>query len=80
MPIPPAFEVRLAAYGITAEVQAARRDVWTIVEPTFPAVVDDYLETSLKFAPAIADHVVRPRDAALQIPIHQRDWPRPAEA
>jgi methyl-accepting chemotaxis protein len=63
MPIPPAFEVRLAAYGITPEVLAARRDVWTIVEPTVSAVVGDYLDDSLKFAPAIADMLARNRDA-----------------
>ncbi|MGD0333370.1 MAG: hypothetical protein ABSA90_08945 [Xanthobacteraceae bacterium] len=61
MPVPPAFEVRLVAYGITPDVLAARREVWTIVEPTLATTVSEYVETSIKFAPAIADLVRRNR-------------------
>jgi hypothetical protein len=61
MPIPTAFEVRLAAYGITPDVLAARREVWAIVAPGFAAVVNDYLDASVKFAPAVADLTNRHR-------------------
>ena len=61
MSVPPAFEVRLVAYGITPDVLAARREVWTIVEPSMAATVSEYVETSIKFAPAIADLVRRNR-------------------
>ena len=67
MPIPPAFEVRLMAYGITADVIAARREVWRIVEPTFPAVVEDFLKVSHNTAPAIAEHMRRNRDAFFEV-------------
>ena len=63
MPIPPAYEVRLAAYGITADVLAARREVWAIVAPTFPAVVSDFLKVGENMAPTIAEHMKRNRDA-----------------
>ena len=67
MPIPPAFEVRLMAYGITADVIAARREVWRIVAPTFPAVVEDFLKVSHNTAPAIAEHMRRNRDAFFEV-------------
>ena len=67
MPIPPAFEVRLAAYGITADVLAARREVWAIVAPTFPAVVNDLLKVGENTAPAIAEHMKRNHDAFLEV-------------
>lgn len=90
MLVPPAFEVRLAAYGITPDVLAARREVWTIVEPTMLATVSEYLETSIKFAPAIADHVRRNLDvffeaitsytAKLFLKPFDEDWVADAEA
>ena len=90
MPVPPAFEVRLLAYGITPDVLAARREVWTIVEPTIAATVSEYLETSIKFAPAIADHVRRNLDvffevitsytAKLFLKPFDEDWVADAEA
>ena len=63
MPLPPAYEVRLLAYGITADVLAARREVWAIVEPTFAAIVNDFLQVSHGTAPAIAAELMRNRDA-----------------
>jgi methyl-accepting chemotaxis protein len=90
MPVPPAFEVRLAAYGITPDVLEARREVWAIVEPTIAATVSEYLETSIKFAPAIADHVRRNFDvffetinsytAKLFLKPFDEDWVADAEA
>jgi hypothetical protein len=90
MPVPPAFEVRLAAFGITPNVLEARREVWTIVEPTMAATVSEYLETSIKFAPAIADHVRRNLDvffeaitsytAKLFLKPFDEDWVADAEA
>ena len=90
MLVPPAFEVRLVAYGITPDVLAARREVWTIVEPTMAATVSEYLETSIKFAPAIADHVRRNLDvffeaitsytAKLFLKPFDEDWVADAEA
>jgi methyl-accepting chemotaxis protein len=90
MPVPPAFEVRLVAYGITLDVLEARREVWTIVEPSMAATVSEYLETSIKFAPAIADHVRRNLDvffdvissytAKLFLKPFDEDWVADAEA
>jgi methyl-accepting chemotaxis protein len=67
MPIPPAYEVRLMAYGITADIVAAQREVWAIVEPTFPAVVSEFLQVSHNTAPAIAEHMKRNRDAFFEV-------------
>ncbi len=90
MPVPPAFEVRLLAYGITPDVLAARREVWTIVEPTLATTVSEYVETSIKFAPAIADLVRRNRvlffdvitsyTAKLFLKPFDEDWVADAEA
>jgi methyl-accepting chemotaxis protein len=41
--------------------------VWTIVEPTVAAIVSEYLETSIKFAPAIADLVRRNLDSFFEV-------------
>jgi hypothetical protein len=67
MPIPPAYEFRLMGYGITADIVAARREVWAIVEPTFPAVVSEFLQVSHNTAPAIAEHMKRSRDAFFEV-------------
>ena len=67
MPIPPAYEVRLTAYGITADIVAGRREVWAIVAPTFPAVVNEFLQVSHTTAPAIAEHMKRNRDAFFEV-------------
>jgi methyl-accepting chemotaxis protein len=55
------------AYGITADVLAARREVWTIVEPTFTAIVNDFLQVSHGTAPAIAAELMRNRDAFFDV-------------
>jgi len=67
MPIPPAFEVRLRAYGITPDVLAARREVWAIVGPSFPALVGEFLELSHIAAPAVAEQMKRNREAFFEI-------------
>jgi methyl-accepting chemotaxis protein len=67
MPIPPAFEVRLAAYDITPDVVAVRGEVWAIVGPSFPALVRDFLELSHITAPAVAEQMRRNREAFFEI-------------
>lgn len=90
MSVPPAFQVRLVAYGISPDVLAARREVWTIVAPTIAATASEYVETSINFAPAIADLVRRNRDLFSEVIISyttklflkpfDEDWVADAEA
>ena len=56
MPIPPAFEVRLAAYGLTAALDADRREIWTLLDPEFDAVMRDHIARVIEYAPAYADN------------------------
>jgi methyl-accepting chemotaxis protein len=63
MAVPPAFEVRLVAYGIDQGVMAARGEVWAIVEPHLDAIVNALLDRSTKIAPNIADELTRNRAA-----------------
>lgn len=56
MPIPPAFEVRLAAYGITPAIDADRRLIWTILDPQFDAVMQDHIARVIEYAPAYSDN------------------------
>src|SRR5438067_11763335 len=67
MAIPPAFEVRLAAYDITPDVLDARREIWAIVGPSLDAIVADYLNRSRNVAPALADHMARNRKAFFDV-------------
>jgi len=57
MPIPPAFEVRLAAYGIDRDIDVARRTVWTLLEPRIDGIIKEHLDRSIVYAPALADNV-----------------------
>jgi methyl-accepting chemotaxis protein len=56
MPIPPAFEVRLAAYGITRAIDADRRLIWAILDPQFDAVMRDHIARVIEYAPAYSDN------------------------
>ena len=56
MPIPPAFEVRLAAYGLLPAVDADRREIWALLDPEFDAVMRDHIARVIEFAPAYADN------------------------
>jgi len=63
MALPPAFEVRLVAYGIDAAVMKARGEVWTVVAPHIDRIIGELLDRSTKIAPNIADALRRDRDA-----------------
>jgi methyl-accepting chemotaxis protein len=63
MAVPPAFEVRLVAYGIDAGVMTARHEVWTIVEPHLDVIIGALLDRSIKIAPNIADVLTQNRGA-----------------
>ena len=63
MAVPPAFEVRLAAYGIDSGVMAARAEVWAIVEPHLDALIGELLDRSIKIAPNIAGVLTQNRGA-----------------
>jgi methyl-accepting chemotaxis protein len=54
MSIPPPFEVRLAAYGITPAIDADRREIWALLDLEFDAVMADHIERVIKYAPNYA--------------------------
>jgi methyl-accepting chemotaxis protein len=56
VPLPPAFEVRLAAYGITPAIDEDRREIWALLDPEFDAVMKDHVARVIEYAPAYADN------------------------
>ena len=65
MSVPAAFEVRLAAYGITPELDADRRRIWALLEPKFDAFMQDHIERVIKYAPNYAENHNKHRGAFL---------------
>lgn len=56
MHLPPAFEVRLAAYGLTPALDADRREIWALLDPEFDAVMQDHIARVIEYAPTYADN------------------------
>jgi len=65
--IPAAFEVRLAAYGITPAIDRDRREIWTLLDPEFDATMNDHIDRVIIYAPMYADNFKRHRAAFLNI-------------
>jgi methyl-accepting chemotaxis protein len=59
VPLPTAYQVRLAFYGIDATLDGPRRDVWALLEPEFDRILDDYLELARVNAPLYAGVIVQ---------------------
>jgi len=55
MPIPPAFDVRLAAYGIDSSIEPDRRAVWRILEPHLEDTIERHLKRAMGYAPTLAE-------------------------
>ena len=66
MPIPPAFEVRLTIYGVTSAMDRDRREIWTLLDPDFDAIMSDHVARVIECAPAYADNFRKHRAAFLQ--------------
>lgn len=66
MPIPPAFEVRLAAYGITPALDEDRRRIWALLDPKFDAAMRDHIARVIEYAPAYADNFRKHQAAFLE--------------
>jgi methyl-accepting chemotaxis protein len=64
--LPPAFEVRLTAYGIDAGIMQARREVWVIVERHLDRIINDLLDRSTQIAPTIAGVLTDNREVLFQ--------------
>ncbi len=67
MPIPPAFEVRLAAYGITPAIDADRRRIWALLDSEFDAVMKDHIARVIEYAPAYADNFRKHKATFLEV-------------
>lgn len=52
MSLPPAFEVRLAAYGITPAIDRDRREIWGLLDPEFDAIMGAHVARVINYAPA----------------------------
>jgi methyl-accepting chemotaxis protein len=65
VPIPPAFEVRLAIYGVTAAMDADRREIWGLIDPEFDAMMRRHIARVIECAPAYADNFRKHHDAFL---------------
>jgi len=51
MNLPAAFEVRLAAYGITPAIDRDRREIWTLLDSEFDAIMRAHVARVIKYAP-----------------------------
>jgi methyl-accepting chemotaxis protein len=56
VPIPPAYEVRLAVYGITSAIDADRREIWALLDPEFDAVMQDHIARVIADVPFYAEN------------------------
>ncbi len=63
MPVPPAFEVRLASYGIDADVLQTRGELWELIEPHLDGIINEVLELWPTIATALADRLRQNRAA-----------------
>jgi methyl-accepting chemotaxis protein len=61
MAIEPAFQVRLGIYRITADVDAARAEIWQLLEPELPGILDRHHDNAIKCAPAYKEIISRNR-------------------
>jgi methyl-accepting chemotaxis protein len=66
MAIPAAFEVRLAAYAITPEIDADRRLIWQLLDPEFDAVMRNHIAQVIAYAPAYTEKFTKHRAAFLE--------------
>jgi len=66
MPIEPAFQVRLGIYRITADVDAARAEIWQFLEPELPGILDRHHDNAIKSAPAYKEIISRGRAVLLE--------------
>jgi methyl-accepting chemotaxis protein len=89
VPLPAAYQVRLAFYGIDARLDDARREVWALLEPDFDRIMDAYLERAKANAPLyaalIAQHAAEIKDivksytAKLFLAPFDEEWVRGSE-
>jgi len=66
VPIPPAFEVRLAIYGVTSAMDRDRREIWALLDPDFDATMRNHVARVIECAPAYADNFRKHQAAFLQ--------------
>jgi methyl-accepting chemotaxis protein len=55
MSLPPAYQVRLAAYDLTDNRDALRREAWALLGPNIERIATEYLDAAAAYAPATAD-------------------------
>ena len=66
MTIPAAFEVRLAAYGLTDPMDRDRCEIWTLLDPEFDRVMEDHIARVIEYAPTYADNFRKNRSSFLK--------------
>jgi methyl-accepting chemotaxis protein len=66
MAIEPAFQVRLGIYRITPDVDAARAEIWQLLEPELQNILDRHHDNAIKCAPAYKEIISRGRAILLE--------------
>jgi methyl-accepting chemotaxis protein len=64
--LPPAFEVRLAIYGISPAMDGDRREIWALLDPQFDEIMKEHIARVIECAPAYADNFRKHRTAFLE--------------
>jgi hypothetical protein len=54
MSLPPAYQVRLAAYDLTDNRDDLRREAWALLGPNIERIATEYLDAAAAYAPATA--------------------------
>jgi methyl-accepting chemotaxis protein len=66
VPLSPAFEVRLAIYGISPALDDDRREIWALLDPQFDEIMKEHIARVIECAPAYADNFRKHRTAFLE--------------
>jgi methyl-accepting chemotaxis protein len=59
VPLPTAYQVRLALYGLDPTLDETRREVWVLLESNLDRILDEYLERAKINAPRYADVITQ---------------------
>jgi hypothetical protein len=55
MTLPPEFQLAFHIYGVELEVNADRRKIWALIEPSLGAALDEHFREAIAVAPSFRE-------------------------
>ena len=55
MPLPTEFQLAFGIYGVELEVNALRREIWALIEPSLGAALDEHFRATVASAPSFRE-------------------------